>query len=130
MHYTGITYNALGEPTSDSLGNSQPESWAYSVDGVPTSYSVGSGPVFDWNLTVNTGVISASNDNQYAGNVYTYDDFGRLSTMTGANGQGWGFSYGYDQYGNRWNQTVTQGSGPSPSYAFSKRNDFEYEPHN
>jgi RHS repeat-associated protein len=118
---SGITYNALGEATSDSLGNGEQESWTYSVDGVPTNYSVGSGSssVFYWNLTVNTGVISASNDNQYAGNVYTYDDFDRLATMKGANGQGWGFSYGYDQYGNRWNQTVTQGSGPSPSYAFS-----------
>jgi RHS repeat-associated protein len=119
---SGITYNALGQPTVDLLGNGEQEVWKYSIDGVPKNYSVGSGPVFDWNLTVNTGVISASNDNQYAGSLYTYDDFGRLATMTGANGQGWGFSYGYDQYGNRWDQTVTQGSGPHPVYSFSPSN--------
>lgn len=116
---SGIAYNALGEQSSDLLGNGEQEGWGYSKDGVATNYSVGSGPTFDWNLTVNTGVISASNDNQYTGMNYAYDDFGRLASMTGANGQGWGFTYGYDQYGNRWNQTVTQGSGPQPSYSFS-----------
>jgi hypothetical protein len=53
--------------------------------------------------------------------TYTYDDFGRVSSMTG-NGSGWGFSYSYDQYGNRWGQTVTQGSGPHPVYSFTVNN--------
>jgi len=116
---TNLTYNALGQPVSDSLGNGDNEGWVYSKDGILTNYTVGTGPTFDFNLTVNTGVVSSSNDNQYAGQNYTYDDFGRLATMATAGTGGWGFKYGYDQYGNRWSQSLSKGSGPTSSLSFS-----------
>jgi RHS repeat-associated protein len=116
---SGFSYNALGEPVSDSLGNGDNESWSYSKDGVLTNYSVGSGPTYDFNLTVNTGVISASTNNQYAGMTYTYDDFNRLSTQGQTGTGGSGVAFGYDQYGNRWSEAPTKGSPPTSSFGFS-----------
>ena len=45
---------------------------------------------------------------------YGYDEFNRLTSLTGQQS----FNYTFDRYGNRWSQNVTQGSGPAPNVSF------------
>jgi YD repeat-containing protein len=47
---------------------------------------------------------------------FGYDEFNRLSSVTGGNS----FTYSYDRFGNRWSQTLTAGTGPSPSLSFDQ----------
>jgi RHS repeat-associated protein len=113
---SGITYNALGERTGDSLASGLPESWSYDNEGRVNGYSAGS--LYNYGLTY-TPLITSSTDSINSNYSYTYDGLGRLSTAgNGTNN----FSYGYDRWGNRWNQTVTKGSGPPPTYYFNANN--------
>jgi RHS repeat-associated protein len=52
--------------------------------------------------------------------TYTYDDFNRLLTGVGNNGQG--CSWDYDRYGNRWHQNAHSGTCPAPQYSFTGNN--------
>jgi len=116
---SGITYNALGQRTSDLLGNGVQESWHYNVNGSIVSYA-STPSVLSYALGwTGTSELSNSDDTFNGHWNYTYDDFFRLATATNANAA---FSYSYDRWGNRWKQTVTAGSGPSFSQSFSTNN--------
>ena len=113
---SGMTYNALGERTGDTLANGLSESWSYDNEGRVNGYSAGS--LYNYGLTY-TPLITSSTDSINSNYSYTYDGLGRLSTAgNGTNN----FSYGFDRWGNRWNQTVMKGSGPPPTYYFNANN--------
>jgi RHS repeat-associated protein len=100
-----ILYNALGEPTSDSLGDGETESWTYNHDGHATSYGQNPAPGYNYgfsstNLAWNGDFLTSSTDNVNGAWTYTYDNLARLATAVQSGGQS--FSYSYDEYGNRW----------------------------
>jgi RHS repeat-associated protein len=122
---SGTTYNALGEPTSDLLGNGIQESWSW-LPMRAGGYSAGS--VYNFGNTAGVGPILEGATDSVNGNwTYTYDNFQRLSgsSCTGSCPLGQssvGFNYLYDPVGNRWKQNLTAGSGPAPQYTFGSWN--------
>ncbi len=146
---SAVTYNALGQPTSDTLGSNGNmfETYAYTNRGWLNSYTVcvvasnctNPSVLYTFNIEVfNNGVyqglgfapngnILASNDWINGNWTYSYDAFNRLSSsLCGANCPGnqstVGFTYSYDRFGNRMKQTVTAGTGNSPNYLFDANN--------
>jgi RHS repeat-associated protein len=107
---SGITYNALGQPVSDTLGDGKNEGWNYNVDGHVTTFSGGSYPGYNFgfspsSLTWTGDLLTSSSDNVNGSWTYTYDDFARLKSASGSQD----FVYGYDEYSNRWStMTGTQ----------------------
>jgi len=102
---SGITYNALGEPVSDSRGDGKTESWNYNKDGHGTTYGQNPAPGYNYgfsntNLAWTGDFLTSSTDNVTGAWTYTYDDFSRVASAIQPGGQT--FNYSYDQYGNRW----------------------------
>jgi RHS repeat-associated protein len=122
---SGITYNALAEPTSDSLGNGLQESWSWLPMRV-SGYSAGS--AYNFGSTVGVGpLIQGANDSVNGNWTYTYDNFQRLSASACSGNCPLGqssvsFNYLYDPVGNRWQQNLTAGSGDAPQYSFGSWN--------
>jgi RHS repeat-associated protein len=107
---SGVAYNALGQPTSDLLGNSVQETWTYNNNTTLASYnaSYNGSSLYSytptWFATELTGVSDSLNGNW----SYSYDDFDRVHTANQTGGQS--LSFAYDRWGNRWGQiaNVTQ----------------------
>ena len=96
-------YDPLGQMTIDLLGNGVTETRSYNsrteltsvADGSLYTLSLGHAP---------DGNVTSANDSVNGNWTYTYDDFNRLSSATGA---GQAYTYGYDRFGNRWNQELS-----------------------
>jgi len=124
---SGIQYNALGAPTSDTLGNGMANSWTYDHLGRVTARGSSHGSTY---YGFGNGMTWTGSELRSAGDAvngdwnFSYDDFGRLSTAscTSTICGNAAFSYAYDRFGNRWQQNLTAGSGPQPQYSFDSRN--------
>jgi RHS repeat-associated protein len=126
---SGAHYNALGERTSQTLGNGLTETWGYDDRARISSYSLKNGSTTDYSYSLsyfpNDNVMTA-NDSINGNWAYGYDDLNRMtSASVSANGgvrlpASW--TYVYDRFGNRWQQNVTSGSGPSSSLSFDANN--------
>ena len=107
---SGITYNALGLPTSDLLGNGVQESWTYYNNRTLASYnaSYSGNSVYSYTPTWFATELTGANDSVNGNWSYSFDDFDRLSTANQTGGQS--LSFAYDRWGNRWGQVanVTQ----------------------
>lgn len=112
-------YNAFGDETTASLGNSELEKFGYSPRGLLTSLAVGPGAPngqtysFSVGLAPDGDVVSAT-DSVNGNWAYAYDDFNRLTCANLNNGtcvapsSGTAtYTYAYDRFGNRWNQSGT-----------------------
>jgi RHS repeat-associated protein len=120
-----ITYNAFGDPVSDTLGNGLAESWGYDVNGRLASYSAGS--MYSYSVgRWPTGQVMSANDSVNGNWNYSYDQLARLSCAwigSACNSSATkALSWTYDQYGNRWHQNVVAGSAPQPQYNFNTNN--------
>jgi RHS repeat-associated protein len=109
-------YNALGSITSDTLADSESESWAYNNRGWLTSQSSGISGSPDYSLTMNSyapnGDVLAATDSANGSWNYSYDQFNRLvcanlasngTCKTPPSGAPT-YTYVYDRFGNRWQQ--------------------------
>lgn len=115
-------YNALGERTSDILGDGETETWNFDNRGRQTSYSdvEGSNTLYSYSLSYfPNGNVMSSDDSVNGDWVYGYDDLNRL---TSASFGGASYTYAYDRFGNRWEQNVTSGSGDMSDFAFDANN--------
>jgi RHS repeat-associated protein len=107
---TSAHYNALGEITSDTLGDGESESWIYNDKrGRLTSYTATLNSTTIYSLTIPTNGyapnsdVLAANDSANGNWTYSYDPFNRL---IGANetSPAQALSFTYDRFGNRWQQ--------------------------
>jgi RHS repeat-associated protein len=120
---SGVSYNPLGEPASDLLGNGISESWGYDAIGNPTSYSAGSAYSFSALQWAGHSYLTTSTDSITGRSDYGYDSFGRLATsVCYTGGCTANYSYAYDRYGNRWQQNVTSGTGINALLTFNSQN--------
>jgi RHS repeat-associated protein len=114
------SYNAAGEATAVSYGNSVAGSFSYNDHLQLSSLSYVSGTNTLLNLTYNYGTqnngqiqsITDSRGSAYS-TTYTYDPLNRLaaaqtSNLTAANT--WALAWKYDRYGNRLSQVLTGGT--------------------
>jgi RHS repeat-associated protein len=108
------TYNALGEPTKETLGNGIVRSLGYDHRGRVTSLADGS--LYSYTLGyAPDSVILNGNDSVNGNWTYTYDDFNRILTSGSSSSS---FDYKYDRYGNRWQQNLDSGTGGTFTYTF------------
>lgn len=116
-------YNPLGQPTSDSLGDSEIETFNYDNRGRPKTALSTYNAVTTYSYNISSyapdGDILAANDSVNGNWTYGYDPFNRL---VGANQNSGAaiYSYVYDRFGNRWQQNgpfanSAQFTGNNPS---------------
>jgi YD repeat-containing protein len=125
----GVQYDAFGHIILGTLANGLSESWGYDARGRVTAMAVGTNCT-GGNCSTNqyryttsyfaNSNITSSTDTVNGNWTYTYDDFNRLLTGVGNNGQG--CSWDYDRYGNRWHQNAHSGICPAPQYSFTGNN--------
>jgi RHS repeat-associated protein len=109
-------YNALGSITSDTLADSESESWAYNNRGWLTSQSSGISGSPDYSLNMTSyapnGDVLAATDSANGSWNYSYDQFNRLVCANLASNGTCStpptgtptYTYVYDRFGNRWQQ--------------------------
>jgi len=122
----GVSYNALGEPTSYADAGSIVHTLTYDTMGRLTAHTTALGPYQISSIQYNAdGNVKHIADNAANGTWdYTYDSaMGRITgaTCTAACPNGWGtVSWTYDEFGNRWTQSASL--GPNTSYSFDTHN--------
>jgi YD repeat-containing protein len=99
-------YNAFGGIISDTLGDTETESWTYDNRmRLQASNALYNGvSLYSYSLTFapNSDVLTA-NDSVNGNWTYSYDQFNRL-TGSNKNSGSAVYSYVYDRFGNRWQQ--------------------------
>jgi RHS repeat-associated protein len=125
---SGAHYNALGERTTQTLGNGLTETWTYDNRGRVASYALKNGSTTDYSYSLSyypNGNVMTANDSFNGNWAYGYDDLNRMTSANVTGQTHFGsidFTYAYDRFGNRWQQNVTLGSGPTSSLAFDANN--------
>jgi RHS repeat-associated protein len=112
-------YTAFGAVASDTLGDTETESYTYDkrlrLQSATSSYN--GTPTYSYSLTfAPNGDVIAANDSVNGNWNYAYDAFNRLTcsnlvsngTCAAPTNGTPTYSYTYDRFGNRWNQTGAQ----------------------
>jgi RHS repeat-associated protein len=120
---SSISYNALGQPVSDTRADDGDRQYSYDKRGRLTSLTGGSWYSLSLGYNSDSDVTSATDS---INGTWTYGYAPHFAhrlasaTCTANCPNGWGaLNWTYDQFGNRWQQNVTSGSGPQPSYSFT-----------
>jgi YD repeat-containing protein len=102
-------YNALGDLTTNTLGDGEVETYSYDTRARLKSYSASLNSSMLYSFTINSFApnsdILAANDSVNGNWTYSYDPFNRL---VGANQNSGAavYSYVYDRFGNRCSRTA------------------------
>jgi RHS repeat-associated protein len=107
---TAYTYSNIGGFASQQVCS------GVSSNGCPSGSTI----IYSTAISTVGNQVSASADSVNGGQGYSYDEFGRLMTVTPTTGStSLAMNFVYDRWGNRTGQNVTGGSGPQPQSAFS-----------
>ncbi|MFI5059045.1 MAG: RHS repeat-associated core domain-containing protein [Candidatus Acidiferrales bacterium] len=141
---SAVHYNALGQGTSDTLGDGEVESFTFANRGwlQSSSATVLSTNIYSLSLShAPNGNVTAANDSVNGNWTYGYDPFNRLTCANLSNGtcaaptNGHStYNYLYDRFGNRWQQNGPQsfiatftGNNPTNPANNNRMDGFSYD---